>query len=329
MGREAASRVRETCLKIQISPENALGVIIIKKKYGGKINCCCYDFSSSPKFASSMAVSLPSINKCKDENRCQKLSHFWNFQPLIIHIKPPPPAVQYSEYVHPPFCQICAVCVWFIFCVFDVLHNVGKERSDSLSKNLTVCVTICPRIHRLLVNQMSLWISEVFGTVLAALHMHWGESTTGFLVTWEMSAFSLIISGTSHHCLLAGSQPRTCRGYLAKLDLLQAAHGEWFAIGGRGKTLGGGWDLQALACFWLCVCLFLTVTLFLAVPFTRGCDAFASVFCSPLARFSALGPSSCSGFLWDCSALLPWATRRGKGWSPECNSGSEIRDRSC
>lgn len=172
MGREAASVVREPWLKIQISSENALGVIIMKKKYGGKISCCWYNFSFSPKFASSMAVFFPSINKCKDENRCQKLSHFWNFQPLIIHIKPPPAAVQYSEYEHPPFCQIRAVCVWFIFCVFDVLHNVGKERSDSLSKNLTVCVTICPRIHRLLVNQMSLWISEVFRTVLAALHMH-------------------------------------------------------------------------------------------------------------------------------------------------------------
>lgn len=85
------------------------------------------------------------------------------FSPWLftLSLSPHPPAVQYSEYVHPPFCQICAVCVWFIFCVFDVLHNVGKERSDSLSKNLTVCVTICPRIHRLLVNQMSLWISEV------------------------------------------------------------------------------------------------------------------------------------------------------------------------
>lgn len=166
MGREPASTMREPWLKIQISLENALGVIVIKKKYSGKINCCRYNFSSSLKFASSMAVCLPSINKCKDGNCCQKLSHFWNFQPLIIHIKPlppspPPPAVQYSENVHPPFCQIFAVCVWFNFCVFDVLHNVGKERSDSLSKNLTVCVTICPRIHRLLVNQMSLWISEV------------------------------------------------------------------------------------------------------------------------------------------------------------------------
>lgn len=160
------------------------------------------------------------------------------FSPWLFTLSLPPPAVQYSEYVHPPFCQICAVCVWFIFCVFDVLHNVGKERSDSLSKNLTVCVTICPRIHRLLVNQMSLWIGEVCRTVLAASHMHRGASTTGCRVTWALAALPVVIPGTSHHCFLAGSQPRTWRGYLAKLDLLQAAHGEWFVVGGGGRAPG-------------------------------------------------------------------------------------------
>lgn len=136
-------------------------------------------------------LSLPLVWKCVSDKWMQK----WELLPKIVkflvlsaldysHYKPPfPPTstVQCSEQIHPPLSQICADCVWFIFCAFDVLRNAGKERSDHLSKNLTVCVTICPQIHRLPVNQMRLWIAEVFETALAALPVCRGESTTGFV----------------------------------------------------------------------------------------------------------------------------------------------------
>lgn len=72
--------------------------------------------------------------------------------------------------------------------------------------------------------------------------------------------------------------------------------------------------------FFVCFLQWLSSLQFPLPMQVHGCDAFSSVFSSPLSHPDALAPFY-SGFLWESSELHSLATCCGKGWGHEYNLG--------
>lgn len=63
---------------------------------------------------------------CQVSRTCSPfITHFLKINPpstlFLFPLNAPPNILHCSENVHPPLSQIHEVCVWFVFCAFDVL----------------------------------------------------------------------------------------------------------------------------------------------------------------------------------------------------------------